>query len=69
MSVLSKAKYVILLADGSTDYGNIEDEVLLAIYCNPYTKDGTIHMCNKFLTVRHPAAANTEGYLLASMRN
>ena len=61
MGALSKAKFFSLQADGSTDSGNVKDEVFLAVYFDPYAKDGKVHVCSKFLTVRRPARANVEG--------
>ena len=57
VGALSKAKFFSLQADGSTDSGNVEDEVFLAVYFDPYAKDGKVHVRSKFLTVR----ANAEG--------
>ena len=45
-------KFFTVQADGSTDSGNIEDA---------YTKDGKVHVRNKFLTVRHSTRSNAEG--------
>ena len=61
VGALSKAKFFSLQADGSTDSGNVEDEVFLAVYFDPYAKDGKVHVRSKFLTVRRPARANAEG--------
>ena len=59
---LSRARFFGLQADGSTDAGNIEEEVFLAIYCNPRAADGRVHVhSNTFFSVRCPAGANVEG--------
>ena len=47
--------------DGSADSGNIEDEVFLVVFCDPYSADGRVHVCNSFLTVRRPGRANAAG--------
>ena len=44
---LSRARFFGLQADGSTDVGNIEDEVFLAVYCDPRTADGCVHVRSK----------------------
>ena len=59
---LSRARFFGLKADGSTDPENIEDEVFLAVYCDPRAADGRVHVRrNFFLSVRCPAGANVEG--------
>ena len=35
-------------ADGSTDAGNVENELFLALYFDPYAKDGKVHVRYKF---------------------
>ena len=52
--------FLSIPADGSTDSGNIEDKLYyyyLVVYCDPYTKDGKVHVRNKFLTVRRPTSS------------
>ena len=58
---LSRARFFGLQADGSTDAGNIEDEVFLAVYCDPRAANGRVHVRINFFPVRHPARANAEG--------
>ena len=58
---LAKAKYFSIQADGSTYSGNVEDELYLVVYFDPYTQNGKVHIRNKFLTVRRPAHSNAEG--------
>ena len=48
-------------ANGSTDAGNIEAEVFLAVYCDLRAADGRVHVRSKFFSVRRPAKANAEG--------
>ena len=55
---LSRARFFGLQADGSTDAGNIEDEVFLAVYCDPHAANGRVHVRINFFSVRHPARAN-----------
>ena len=58
---LSRGRFFGLQADGSTDAGNIEDKVFLAVYCDPRAADGRVHVRSKFFPVRCPARANAEG--------
>ena len=48
---LNSGKFISLQAYGSTGAGNIENELFLAPYFDPYAKDGKVHICNKFLSV------------------
>ena len=52
---LSRARFFDLQADGSTDAGNIEDKIFLAVYCDPCAADGRVHVRSKhFFSVRRP---------------
>ena len=57
----TSAKFFSLQADGSMDAGNVENELYLALYFDPYAKDGKVHVCNRFLSVRHPKHSTAEG--------
>ena len=57
LASLSVTKFFGLQADGSTDAGNIEDKVILAVYCDPHTADGRVHVRSQFLSIRRPARA------------
>ena len=39
--------------DGSTDSANKENELFLVVYFDPYSTDGTVRICNKYLCVCH----------------
>ena len=58
---LDRARFFSLQMDGSADSGNIEDEVFLVVFCDPYSADGIVHVRNSFLTVRRPGRANAAG--------
>ena len=60
-STLSKAKFFSIQGDGSTDSGNIEEELFLVLYFDPRAEDGKVHVRDKFLSVRQPKRANAEG--------
>ena len=64
---LDRARFFSLQLDGSADSGNVEDELFLVVFCDPYTTDGRVHVRNNFLTVRRPGRANAAG-LLACLR-
>ena len=58
---LTAARFFSLQADGSTDAGNVENELFLALYFDPYASDGKVHVRNKFLSVRRPKSGCAEG--------
>ena len=53
-STLEKANFFSIQVDGSCDSANLEEELFIALYFDPYTSDGKIHVCSKFLSVRQP---------------
>ena len=58
---LSKAKYFSIQTDGSTDSVNVEDELYLVIYFDPFTNDGEVHIRKNFLSARPLAHCSAEG--------
>lgn len=58
---LGRARFFSLQLDGSADSGNVEDEVFLVVFCDPYSTDGKVHVRNNFLTVRCPGRSNAAG--------
>ena len=34
--------------DGATDTANMEEELFLAVYFEPYSEDGSVHVRNKY---------------------
>ena len=50
-------------ADGSTDAGNVEDELFLLLYYDQHAKDGKVHVHDRFFTVRQPKSGNAEELL------
>ena len=64
MKALSRSKFFSLQADGSTDAGNIEEELFLVLYFNPYSQDGKVHICDSFFTVRHLSSETGQGLRL-----
>ncbi len=61
VEALSHAKFYSLQADGSTDCGNVEDELFLVAYFDPHAADKKVHTRNKFFTVRRPASGDAKG--------
>lgn len=59
-AVLAKAKFFSIQLDSSTDAGNIEDELFLALYFDPHVQDGRVHVRDKFFTVQRPNRSNAE---------
>ena len=61
VDTLSHAKFYSLQTDGSTDSGNIEDELYLVVYFDPHAADKKVHVQTKFFTVRRPASGDAKG--------
>ena len=55
---LSKANFFSIQADGTTDKGNIEEEMFHVVYCNFQSNDMKVQACGRFLAVRQPTNAN-----------
>ena len=53
---------------GSCDSANLEEELFIALYFDPYTSDGKVHVCSKFLSVWQPTSANAAGLFDAFTR-
>ena len=51
---LTGAKFFSLQADGSTDCGNIEDELFLVVFLDHQAVDKRLRVRNKFFSVRRP---------------
>ena len=61
VEALRHSKFFSVQADGSTDSGNIEEELFLAVYLDRNPNDKRIHIRNPFFTVRQLHQGNTEG--------
>jgi len=44
---VSKANFLSIQIDGSTDSANVD----LVLYFNPHSKDGKVHVCDNFLAI------------------
>ena len=58
---LSKAKFFSLLMDGSTDVGNVDDEVFLVLWCDVDGKDEKVHTRMSFFAVARPESVTGSG--------
>ena len=59
-TVLAKAKFLSIQADGTTDAAN-KEELFMVVYFDLHSEDGSVHVQNRFLTVRNPNRSNAEG--------
>ncbi len=58
---LSNAKLFSLLMDGSTDSGNIDDEMFLVLWCDVNGSDEKVHTNMSFFAVSRPKQVNAQG--------
>ena len=63
-----KGEFFSIQVDGSCNSANLEQELFIALYFDPYTSDGKVHVCSKFLSVRQPTSANAAGLFEAFTR-
>ena len=42
VNLLARARFFSLQLDGSADSANIEDELFLVVFCDPYSADGRV---------------------------
>ena len=60
-SFFSTSHFYSLLMDGSTDAGNVEDEVLVLVYCNKDDANQQMVTCTRFLSIEAPEKADASG--------
>jgi len=58
---IANAKFYSLLLDGSTDTGNIDNEVLLVVWCDLDGHDEKVHTRMSYLKVARPKSVTGEG--------
>ncbi len=58
---LQRAKFFSIQTDGSSDIANVEEELFLALYCDPHGHDHKLHVRSRFLTVLQPKSVNASG--------
>lgn len=61
ITLLSKCKFFSIQADATTDAGNIEVELYLALHFDPFSTDGEVHVRNTFFCARHLKSGTGEG--------
>ena len=47
--------------DGSTDCANIEEELFLAVYFDPYSSHGTVQVKNMYFCTKQPSSVDAPG--------
>ena len=58
---LQESHFFSVQMDGSTDCANLEEELFLAIYFDPHSSHGSVHVRNRFMCVRQPESVNATG--------
>ena len=58
---LSNDTFFSILMDGSTDKGNIDDELFLVVWCNTDGSDEKVHTEMSYLSVARPKTVNAQG--------
>ena len=63
VEALSRANFYSLHADGTTDSGNIKDELFLVVYLDHHAEldNRRVHIVNKFFSVRRPSSGDAKG--------
>ena len=61
LRTIGRAKFFSLQMDGSTDSANMEEELFLAVYFDPYGSHGSVSVKNTYFCVRQPATVNAPG--------
>ena len=57
----SKKRFFSVLMDGTTDSGNLEDELIVILYCCKHEASADVKTCDRYLSVENPERANSEG--------
>ena len=63
VEALSRANFYSLQADGTTDSGNIEDELFLVVYLDHHAELANRRVCivSKYFSVRRPCSGDAKG--------
>lgn len=61
MTKLANAKFFSVLLDGSTDKANIDNEVLLVVWCDSGGSDKKVHTRMEYITIIRPQSVTAEG--------
>ena len=60
---LLERKFFSIQCDGSTDSGNMEEELFLVMYLDTRADDGKVHIRNRFFAVHQQTSGNAEGLI------
>ena len=63
VAALNQCKFFSLQADSSTDTGNTENELFLVLYFDSHSADGTVHVWDRFFTVRQLGSGTASGLM------
>ena len=63
VSSLSTAHFYSFLLDGTTDAGNVEDELVVILYCGKDDVVGKIKSCARYFTIEVPKKADAIGLI------
>ena len=55
---LKRSHFFSVQTDGSTDAGNVEEEIYVALFFDPYGADGKVHVRSQFLGVLQPSTVD-----------
>ena len=58
---LAKAQFFSILMDGSTDVGNIDDELFLVLWCDINCDDQAIHTNMSYFSIQRPKSVDSQG--------
>ena len=58
---MASVNFFSILADGSTDHANVENEVFLAFYFDHRSCDGRVRVRNKLLAIQQPKSTTGKG--------
>ena len=63
MRTLESVKFFSILLDGSTDKGNVDNELLLVVWFDPNGEGEKVRTWISYFTVTRPASVSAEGLL------
>ena len=63
LNKLSTSNFYSFLMDGSTDAGNVEDELVLVQYCTQDDTPQEMRSCVRYLSLEVPSKANADGLI------
>ena len=58
---VAKAKFCSIFLDGSTDKGNVDNELMMVCWCDTNGEDEKLHTRIGFLAIDRPTTTNAEG--------